>query len=132
MLSKIQHLHDNGTLDRAGAFASFACAIHCAAVPFVIAILPLLGLRFLADETFDWALIGLSIFISLFSLIPSFIRHHRKARTLILFGVGALLILISHIWLEESWNIQTPVILAGATFISMAHFINRKLFIGYK
>ena len=39
--------------DRLGATASFLCAIHCAALPFVLAVLPLLGLSFLADHRFE-------------------------------------------------------------------------------
>jgi hypothetical protein len=39
--------------DRFGATASFLCAIHCAALPLVIAALPALGLGFLADHRFE-------------------------------------------------------------------------------
>jgi hypothetical protein len=38
--------------DWLGMIASIGCAIHCAAMPFVIAYLPALGLSFLADEAF--------------------------------------------------------------------------------
>ena len=127
MISKIQNLQDNGTLDRTGAAASFICAIHCVAMPFMIAALPLLGLGFLLDERLDWALISFSVIIGLVSLVPSFIRHHRKVRTLILFIVGISLILISHIWLEEDWHLQAPVLIAGAAAVISAHLINRKL-----
>src|SRR5690348_9027020 len=39
--------------DRVGATASFLCAVHCALLPFVIALLPLIGLGFLADHRFE-------------------------------------------------------------------------------
>ena len=38
--------------DWLGIVASVGCAIHCAAMPFVFAYLPALGLSFLADEAF--------------------------------------------------------------------------------
>ena len=38
--------------DWVGITASVGCAIHCAAMPFVIAYLPAFGLSFLADEAF--------------------------------------------------------------------------------
>jgi len=38
------------SIDRLGAGVSFACAIHCAIVPFAATILPLLGFGFLADR----------------------------------------------------------------------------------
>ncbi|MEO7072934.1 MAG: MerC domain-containing protein, partial [Rhodanobacter sp.] len=39
--------------DRVGATASFLCAVHCAALPFVLALLPFVGLGFLADHRFE-------------------------------------------------------------------------------
>ncbi|MEM6364443.1 MAG: MerC domain-containing protein, partial [Planctomycetota bacterium] len=44
--------NDSGWKDFVGVVASIACAIHCAAMPFVIAYLPAMGLSFLADEAF--------------------------------------------------------------------------------
>ena len=38
--------------DLVGIIASIGCALHCAAMPFVISYLPSLGLSFLADESF--------------------------------------------------------------------------------
>ena len=38
--------------DWIGVAASLLCAIHCAAMPFVVGFLPLLGLSFLADPSF--------------------------------------------------------------------------------
>ena len=38
--------------DWAGMIASIGCAIHCAAMPLVLAYLPTLGLSWLADEVF--------------------------------------------------------------------------------
>jgi hypothetical protein len=127
MLPKIQMLYDNGALDRAGAIASFACAIHCVALPFAISLLPLLGLSFLADERFDWLLLALAVGAGVLSLLPSYFRHHRKARTLILFVFGFALIFVAHLWLEDDWHIQAPVIITGAGFVISAHIINRKL-----
>ncbi|MEM0925351.1 MAG: MerC domain-containing protein, partial [Planctomycetota bacterium] len=42
----------SGWSDWIGMIASIGCAIHCAAMPFVIAYLPSLGLSFLSDESF--------------------------------------------------------------------------------
>ena len=40
--------------DGLGVAASVLCAIHCAAMPFVVGFLPLLGLGFL-EVTYTWA-----------------------------------------------------------------------------
>lgn len=39
--------------DRVGATASLLCAVHCAVLPFVLAVLPALSLSFLADHRFE-------------------------------------------------------------------------------
>ena len=43
--------------DRVGAVASFLCAIHCALLPFVLALLPFMGLEFLADHRLERAFV---------------------------------------------------------------------------
>lgn len=48
-------------LDRLGAGVSFACAIHCAIMPFVIALMPFIGYTFLADERLENIIVGLSV-----------------------------------------------------------------------
>ena len=49
--------------DGLGMLASIGCAIHCAAMPFVIAYLPALGQSFLAGESFHQAM-AISCFIA--------------------------------------------------------------------
>src|SRR6478672_8405035 len=51
--------------DRFGATASFLCAIHCALLPFVIAVLPALGLAFLADHRFERGFIAFASVLAL-------------------------------------------------------------------
>ena len=63
--------------DWAGMIASVGCAIHCAAMPFVIAYLPALGLSFLADEAFHkWMAIG-CFAIALTAFVPGLRKHGR-------------------------------------------------------
>lgn len=60
-----------------GMLAPFACAVHCAAMPFVIAYLPALGLSFLADEAFhQWMVLG-CLGIALSAFVPGFRKHGR-------------------------------------------------------
>lgn len=63
--------------DWIGIVASIGCAIHCAAMPFVIAFLPALGLSFLADEAFHrWMALACFI-IALAAFVPGFRQHRR-------------------------------------------------------
>ena len=63
--------------DYMGIVASVACAIHCAAMPFVIGFLPALGLSFLADEAFHKWMAGACFLIALASFLPGWRRHGR-------------------------------------------------------
>src|SRR5690349_16997900 len=75
------------SLDTAGATASFLCAIHCALMPLVITLLPLIGLAFLADHRVEWALFGLSAIVGVSSLCFGY-REHRSRRALAILAVG--------------------------------------------
>lgn len=116
-----------GTLDRIGVVASCACAVHCAVMPFLIGVLPLLGLGFVAEERVEWLLVALSGLIGVASLLPSYFRYHRRVSPLILFGVGVTLIVVGRVWFEEGAAFETAGVVAGALTIAAAHFVNRHL-----
>jgi hypothetical protein len=61
--------------DRVGATASFLCALHCAALPFVLALLPALGLSFLADHSFERWFIAFATVLALTMMIRGYRRH---------------------------------------------------------
>ena len=61
--------------DSLGIIASVGCAIHCAAMPFVIAYLPLLGLSFLADEAFHKWMALVCFLIAIAAFVPGIKKH---------------------------------------------------------
>ena len=61
--------------DWVGIVASIGCAIHCAAMPFVIAYLPALGLSFLADEGFHQWMALACFLIAIVAFIPGLKKH---------------------------------------------------------
>lgn len=61
--------------DWMGIVASVGCAIHCAAMPFVIAYLPALGLSFLADEAFHKWMALVCFLIAIVAFIPGLRKH---------------------------------------------------------
>lgn len=60
-----------------GITASVACAIHCAAMPFVVALLPMLGLSFLADESFHQVMVVVCSGLAAAAFLPGLQRHRR-------------------------------------------------------
>lgn len=149
IMSYILRTDRSGTpdvLDKAGATASFLCAIHCAIMPIVVTLLPLVGLGFLAHDAVEWLLIGLSTLLGIVSLMMGF-RAHRSYRALLVLGAGiGLLFLgrwthppvctanhnhgthVSHTH-EESHGrgLSVTLLVLGGMTIAGAHLINRSL-----
>lgn len=71
--------------------ASVGCAIHCAAMPFVIASLPTWGLSYLADEAFHKWMALICIMIAIAAFVPGW-RKHRRMLPAAVGGIGLALI----------------------------------------
>lgn len=116
--------------DRLGFSASTLCAIHCVAMPFVVSVLPALGLSFLGGGVFELVMIATSIVIASFSLGSSY-RVHGKLNALMIMTSGAMLLIFnffgheSHSPLVETLH---PYLAAlGGLMIAGAHWINMRL-----
>jgi hypothetical protein len=105
-----------------GATVSLACAVHRVATPFLLSLLPLVGLQFLAHEGFEWAMLGAALLIAVTSCIGG-IRTHGRWSILLAFGAGVLLMLCSHFFSE---GIHGVVIGAGVVILSASHLLNRR------
>ena len=66
---------DSGWGDWLGVTASIGCAIHCAAMPFVIAYLPAWGLSFLADAAFHKWMALICFLIAIAAFVPGIRKH---------------------------------------------------------
>lgn len=111
-------------LDQVGMIASSLCAAHCLLMPFAVGLLPLFGLSFLADEQTEWALIAIALLVGLGSLVSGFWLHHRKAQPLLVFAVGAGLILLVRLGLEEIPWLELFGVVAGGGLLVAAHALN--------
>ncbi|WP_243732583.1 MerC domain-containing protein [Pedobacter metabolipauper] len=107
-------------LDQLGMTASIACAIHCAALPFLIGTLPLLGLSFLADSWVEITMICLSLAIGVYSLSVSYPKHKKKIPLIVLIA-GFVLIGAGHYLAEDLEAVLIPL---GGFTIAAAHLIN--------
>lgn len=77
--------------DWIGVAASLLCAIHCAAMPFVVGFLPLLGLSFLADPSFHQWMVAVCLALALVAFVPGWRRHRRAAPAVIgVLGLGMI------------------------------------------
>jgi hypothetical protein len=87
--------------DWLGIVASVGCAIHCAAMPFVITFLPMLGLSFLADEAFHKVMVGVCTLLALLAFVPGW-RVHRRWLPAGIAVAGLTMIGVAAFALEDS------------------------------
>jgi len=111
-------------LDRIGMTASTLCAIHCAAVPLLITVLPLVGLGFLANPWVEWGMIILALIIGISSISLSYVRTHHRLLPMLLLISGFMVVMLGHA-LSNGWQ-EAVIVPVGGFIIAFAHFVNNK------
>ena len=113
--------------DRLGATASFLCAIHCALLPFVLALLPVLGLTFLASHRFEEGFVLFACLLASFALGTGYRRH--RSPLAIALGVPGLLLLLLGVTLlhSNSLLVHSVLVTIGGLLVASSHFLNLRL-----
>lgn len=114
-------------LDATGATASLLCALHCAAMPLVVTMLPLVGLSFLATDLAEWALVGLSATLGVTSLCLGYKEHRSRWPLGVLAGGLALLALGRIAEHRELEALGVPLLFVGGVVVAASHFANHRL-----
>lgn len=113
--------------DRIGMFGSLLCAIHCALLPLVIAVLPTLGLGAFSLIDIDQAFTVFATLLGVTTLGVGF-RRHRAFRAWAFLVPGLVLVwLASFTALHDHsfWHVMMMV--AGGASMATAHFVNLRL-----
>jgi|GEM_PF-57714 len=111
-------------VDRVGATASMLCAVHCALLPFVLALLPLIGLEFLAGHAFERIFVGCAAMLACASILSAYRRHrHPQALFLMVPGIALLLVGVA-VNLDLHVVIHTASVVAGGVLVASAHVTN--------
>ncbi|QDW23605.1 MerC domain-containing protein [Pedobacter sp. KBS0701] len=112
-------------LDRIGITASMLCAIHCAVLPFIITVLPIWGMGFLANEAVEITMIAVSLIIGIWSLSSAYRKQHRRMMPILVLIAGFACIALGHFsGIEPLEPILIPI---GGFTIAAAHYINLKM-----
>jgi len=114
--------------DRLGAAASLLCAVHCAALPFVLALLPALGLGFLANHGFERAFIACASALAVTMAVHGY-RRHRGVRVFALLVPGLSMLWIGGFAFDLGhatlWH--SLFVAAGGSCVALAHVANLRL-----
>lgn len=113
--------------DRFGAMASFLCAIHCAALPFVLALLPVVGLEFLADARFERAFVVFACALALLTLVNGYRRHRRPTPLMLAFPGLSLLLLGVTVAEQYPPQLHSALVTCGGVLLASAHFVNLRI-----
>src|SRR5688572_18001394 len=113
--------------DRVGAAASFVCAVHCALLPLVIALLPAIGLGILANHAFERAFIAFAAVLAVFSLVTGYRRHRRfRAFWFLLPGVALMLAGLA-VDFDAQPSLHAVLVSVGGTLVALSHLANLRL-----
>jgi hypothetical protein len=107
-------------LDFFGFSASMLCAVHCMAIPLLLAVGTTGGIAWLEQPWIEAGFIGLSVGIASWSLLRSYWLH-RYVTPLRIVAVGFAVLLVSRLVAHE-WE---PLLAAlGGITVAGAHFKN--------
>ncbi|GAB3039662.1 MULTISPECIES: MerC domain-containing protein [Oleiagrimonas] len=114
--------------DRLGATASFLCAVHCALLPFVIALLPLVGLEFLADHAFERGFVLFAAALATTTLVTGN-RKHRQRLPMVLAVPGLILLVlgVTVVDLSAHTTLHSIMVTCGGLLVASAHVVNLRL-----
>ncbi|MDQ1119846.1 MULTISPECIES: MerC domain-containing protein [Pseudoxanthomonas] len=115
-------------LDRIGATGSLVCAVHCAVLPLLIALLPALGLSAWLGEGFERIFVVFASLLGVFSLAAGY-RRHRVLRALgvLLVGLAVLWVAVLYPPLHHSLVPHAVAMTFGGTLVGVAHLVNLRL-----
>jgi len=111
-------------LDRIGIAATSLCALHCILLPILLPALPLLGLSFMADHTWEHVFLIMTAVLGTIALFFGFKRYHRRLYPFYLLYLGVAIYWMKH---DFSESLEPLFIILGAGLIVSSHFVNMKL-----
>lgn len=115
-------------IDRLGAAGSLLCAIHCAALPVLVALLPALGFALLRGDGIERAFVVFATVLGLASLIQGYRRHRvLRALGLLLPGLGLLWAGVLVPGLHEPLVPHALAMAGGGGLVGLAHLVNLRI-----
>jgi hypothetical protein len=121
-------VRQSSLLDRLGATGSLLCAIHCALLPALIALLPSLGIAAWLDDGFERGFVAFATLLGLFTLVWGYRRHRAvRALWLLLPGLAALWLGTGYEPLHHAVVAHAVIMTLGGTLVGLAHLANLRL-----
>lgn len=113
--------------DRVGFAASLLCAIHCALVPILLALLPAFGLNVGGWVDIDQAFVVFATVLGATTLTLGYRRHRAFRAWAVLVPALALVWVGSFSSVHDHSAIHAVVMTIGGVLLATAHFVNLRL-----
>lgn len=116
-------------LDRVGAVASFACAVHCAAIPILLGLGAAGAASWLDHRPVEWGIAGLAAVVGTVSAWRGYRVHGNKTVALVLATAAlslAFLLLAHHGHDAHAGEFGWVLPMIGLV-IAVSHLVNRRL-----
>lgn len=112
-------------LDRIAISLSTICIVHCLAMPFIVAILPVAALTFGTDGHFHALMLWLVVPTSAIGFSLGY-RVHHSARIVVAGTVAVAVLALVALWGHDHWEprFETTVNVAASILLAIAHWRN--------
>jgi hypothetical protein len=115
-------------LDRIGATGSLLCAVHCALLPLLIALLPSLGVAVWLKDGFEIWFVLFATLLGVSSMVIGYRRHRAvRAFRLLFLGLIGLWLGVLYPPLHASVLPHALIMAGGGTLVALAHLANLRL-----
>jgi hypothetical protein len=115
----------SGLLDVVGCVASITCAVHCVALPLLLAAYPVLPLHGLRSPWTEWGFVLVSLIVGASSFGPTAASREGRAPLVLFLAGGATLLVVRTLVPAHATQLERAGLLAGAVLLSSAHLLNR-------
>lgn len=111
--------------DRVAILLSTICIVHCLAMPFVIALLPVTALAFGGDGHFHSLMLWLVVPTSILGFGLG-VRVHRRAGIVVVGGLAVVGLAVTALWGHSLWqpSVEVAVNVGASVLLAAAHWRN--------
>ncbi len=114
--------------DPVASTGAMLCAMHCAALPFLLAALPTLSLGFFSSAGFELSFVLFATVVGISSLWAGYRKHHgRRPFALLLPGLALVWVGVLVAPVHDNVVAHAVFMSMGGTLIAVAHIVNLRL-----
>jgi Na+-translocating ferredoxin:NAD+ oxidoreductase RnfE subunit len=113
-------------MDRVGAIASAACAVHCVLTGLALGLMSVTGLGFIGSPIVEAGFFLTAILVGTWALVHG-VRKHHSFRPALVFILGMGSLLVSHFILDHDSIAGSLTSAFGGVCLVTFHILNQKM-----